>query len=259
MLRSSLLGLFILVGLAFTNVSQSNAQTGKDESMTVQEFKGYLAQTHRDLSMAKQEELTWLKPGTGSFGEIVYKTGTSVFILNGYLILIGFIFLFTILLFFTPIGMIFGGALHNILGSLLGNSGFGACLKKISQHKKEKKHGARGPFATWMIHDFIPHYKNNVTAVAFIGTAFLIANIGFRGIKFMVAHQPTMIILAIMIEVSVLVLLGVTTWYEPEDEDEEGDGKPLPGKQLTLAEVQSKLKALEDDLAASVNKEAGMR
>src|SRR5512133_1567490 len=67
MLRSSLLGLFILVGLAFTNVSQSSAQTGKDESMTVQEFKGYLAQTHRDLSMAKQEELTMLKPGSGSF------------------------------------------------------------------------------------------------------------------------------------------------------------------------------------------------
>jgi hypothetical protein len=83
--------------------------------------------------------------------------------------------------------------------------------------------------------------------------------IGLRGIKFMVASQPNLIILAIVIEVSVLTLLAVTTWYEPEKDKEEGEGIPLPGKQLTLSEVQAKLKALEDDLAASVSKEAGLR
>ncbi len=260
MLRSSLLCLIMLVSFATLLPQKSHAEVGKAESMTLQEFKNFLATSNRDLSMATQEELTMLRPGTGTFGEIVYKTGMSVFILNGYLILIGLTFLLIILLFFSPVGMIFGGALHAVVGSLMGGSSFGKCLKKLSENKKNKvKGGDHGPFAMWMINDFIPHYKNNVTAVAFLGTAFLIANIGFRGIKFMVAHQPTMIILAILIEVSVLVLLAVTQWYEPEPADEDEDGKALPGKQLSLSEVQAKLKALEEDLANTVQKEVNLR
>ena len=75
----------------------------------------------------------------------------------------------------------------------------------------------------------------------------------------MTAHQPDLIVIAIVVEITVLLLLGLTTWYEKEEEEEAGAGAGMPGKQLTLAEVERRLDALKDELEASVRTETGMR
>jgi hypothetical protein len=78
-------------------------------------------------------------------------------------------------------------------------------------------------------------------------------------VKFMTAHQPDLIVIAIIVEITVLLLLGMTTWYEKEEKEEEGQGQGLPGKQLSLAEVERKLDALKTELENSVRTETGLR
>jgi hypothetical protein len=75
----------------------------------------------------------------------------------------------------------------------------------------------------------------------------------------MVAHQPDFIVIAIVVEITVLCLLGLTTWYEKEEEVEEGVGAGIAGKQLTLREVNEKLDALKHELESSVDSEMGLR
>jgi hypothetical protein len=75
----------------------------------------------------------------------------------------------------------------------------------------------------------------------------------------MTAHQPDLIVIAIVVEITVLLLLGLTTWYEKEEEEDAGVGAGMPGKQLSVAEVQKRLDALKDELEASVRAESGMR
>jgi hypothetical protein len=170
-----------------------------------------------------------------------------------------------IFFFFTPIGLfLFRGSMHAFLGTILKATGisvqYGESLAKKPKYWLQKEKSVRRGFMMYMHNDFIPEYKNNITAIAFIGTAFLILNIGLRGVKFMTAHQPDMIILALLVEITVLTLLGLTTWYEKEEKEEDhGAGAGLPGKQLSLAEVERKLDALKQELEASVRTESGLR
>ncbi|MDH7516572.1 MAG: hypothetical protein QHI48_11945 [Bacteroidota bacterium] len=239
----------------------------REEMMTLDQYKAFLENEGkgRTVSQATAEELQKLLPG-GSWGEYVFKMGISTFILNLWVIFIlAVISLFTITMFFTPLGLFFfRGNLHAFFGSLLKATGisrrFGDHLITKPKYWLNKEGGrVRQAFAMYMHNEFIPLYKNNITAIAFIGTAFLIFSIGLRGIKFVIAHQPGLIIYAIIVEVTVLLLLGLTTWYEKEEEEEGAGEKGFPGKQLTLAEVEAKLDALKQELEASVRGEHGMR
>ena len=261
---------FVLLGALLLPLSSGFAQT-KEEMRTLEQYKAFLRQEgrQRDLSQATHEELAQLIPG-GPLTERVLKIGTSTFILNLLVIysVAGFSLL-VILMFFTPLGLwLFRGNLHAFIGAILkstgisgGNSGFGAHLMKKPKEalQKHKGDGTRMAFAFYMHNDFIRNYKNNITAIAFIGTAFLILNIGLRGVKFMVAHQPDLIIIAILVEITVLCLLGLTTWYEKEETEEAGEGDGMPGKQLTLADVERRLDALKQELEESVTSETGLR
>jgi hypothetical protein len=51
----------------------------------------------------------------------------------------------------------------------------------------------------------------------------------------------------------------MTTWYEKEEEEEAGAGAGMPGKQLSLVDVERKLDALKQELEASVRTESGLR
>ena len=97
--------------------------------------------------------------------------------------------------------------------------------------------------------------ENNVTAVAFMGTAFLIAMIGLRGIKFFVAHQPDWIMYALIVEITVLLLLGLTQWYESDEEGTEPEGIGKGGRELSLREVEEKLDMLKREFEESVRLE----
>ena len=251
------------------------AQSSKEEMMTLDQYKAFLKDEgkQRGLSEAKAEELEKLLPG-GGLTERVVKIGISTFILNLAMIYtVAIVSMSVIVLFFTPFGLfLFRGNLHAFVGSILkatglsknisdnpNNLGFGDHLITWPKKCLQESHGrVRKAFAMYMHNNFIPQYKNNIPAVAFIGTAFLILNIGLRGVKFMVAHQPDLIIIAILVEITVLCLLGLTTWYEKEEDETEGDGTRVPGTELTWSEVKAKLDALEHDLEESAHKSRGM-
>ncbi len=244
-----------------------------DDMMTLEQMKMKLRDEGkgRDLSQLTHPELEMIKPSEGGLignlfnTQYVMKIGNSTFIMNMLAIaLIIIIAGFVVLFFFTPIGLfLFRGSLHAFVGALLKASGvskkFGDHLMKEPKKWLQKEKSVRQAFALYMHNEFIPEYKNNITAIAFIGTAFLILNIGLRGVKFMTAHQPDLIVIAIIVEITVLLLLGMTTWYEKEEEEEAGAGAGMPGKQLSLADVERRLDALKQELEASVRTETGLR
>lgn len=70
----------------------------------------------------------------------------------------------------------------------------------------------------YMAHHFTEKYANNVTGLAYGGAAILIIAIGIRGLKFIPAQQPSIILLAIFLEFSMLSLLAITLIYTEEEE-----------------------------------------
>lgn len=263
--RHLVLMAFVLLGALLLPTAAGMAQS-KEEMMTLEQYKAFLRQEgkQRGLSEATHEELAKLIPG-GPLSERVVKIGIATFILNLAVIysVAGFSLLL-IVMFFTPVGLaLFRGNLHSFIGAILKATGFskrfGEHLMTKPKYWLAKEKSVRDAFALYMHNDFIKNYKNNITAIAFIGTAFLILNIGLRGVKFMVAHQPDLIIIAIIVEITVLCLLGLTTWYEKEEEEPEGAGAGMPGKQLTLADVERRLDALKKELEDSVTTESGLR
>jgi hypothetical protein len=70
----------------------------------------------------------------------------------------------------------------------------------------------------YMAHHFTEKYSNNVTGLAYGGAAILIIAIGIRGLKFIPAQQPSLILLAIFLEFSMLSLLAITLIYTEEEE-----------------------------------------
>lgn len=268
--RHLLLGALLVALVAAFSAPVAQAQE-TETMMTLDQMQIKLRDEGRNLSQLTHEELKLIKESEGGyFGnmfntEFVMKIGISTFIMNMAAVSIVILFgAFVVIFFFTPIGLfLFRGSLHAFVGAILKATGIS---KKMGDHlmthpKKwlQKEKSVRQAFALYMHNEFIPEYKNNITAIAFIGTAFLILNIGLRGVKFMTAHQPDLIIIAIIVEITVLLLLGMTTWYEKEEEEEAGAGAGFPNKQLSLKDVESKLDALKAELEATVRGESGLR
>lgn len=270
-IRHTVLGILLIAFVAAFTAPTVYAQA--DEQVTLEQMKMKLRDEGkgRDLSQLTHQELETIKPSDGGLFanlfnfEYVMKKGTATFII-GMPILTVVILLaaFVVIFFFTPVGLgLFRGGLHSAIGTLLIatkiSDKFGNQLVKEPKAELRKEKAARPAFANYMHNHFIKEYKNNITAVAFVGTAFLILNIGLRGVKFMTAHEPTMIILAIVVEITVLLLLGMTTWYEKEVDEEAGQpAGNLRNKELTLEEVNKRIDALKDELNASVRGESDM-
>ncbi len=73
-------------------------------------------------------------------------------------------------------------------------------------------------FRLFMVHYFSHQFANNVTGLAYGGAAILIIAIGIRGLKFIPAAKPSMIMGALFIEFSLLLLMAVTLFYTEEEE-----------------------------------------
>jgi hypothetical protein len=73
------------------------------------------------------------------------------------------------------------------------------------------------PFARWMIAEITLNYENNVYAMAYWGAAILIVLIGFRGVKIIPKDQPTLVLVGLWLEMTVLFLLGMVLFYKPEE------------------------------------------
>ncbi len=258
----SALIILLIVGAGLTH--EAVAAKYKQPTTDIYTLLKKLKSEGRNLSMATPAELEDLKTG-GPLTMNVVKIGRSTFIINWVPVIVLLVVgLFTIVFFFTPIGLFLTrGKLSTAVGNLLITLGISRELGEslLHQEKWYKKEGSiREGFKRYMHEEFIKKYKNNITAIAFMGTAFLIAMIGLRGIKFFVAHQPDWIMYAIVVEVTVLLLLGFTTWYESEETGPDLEGFPgvNRGKELSLAEVQAKLDQLKQELeeASRLEREA---
>ncbi|MBL7976415.1 MAG: hypothetical protein JNJ85_15965, partial [Candidatus Kapabacteria bacterium] len=70
----------------------------------------------------------------------------------------------------------------------------------------------------YMAHHFTERYSNNVTGFAYGGAALLIIAVGIRGLKFIPAARPSLILFAILLEFSMLALLAFVLFYTEEEE-----------------------------------------
>ena len=211
----------------------------------------------RGLSEATPRELQLLLPSDGGLlanlwnPQYVTRIGSSTFLIDLRLVtlVLGYSACI-VLLFFTPLGFaLFRGHLHGLAGRFLLVTSIapelGRHLMREPRKWLSRTGSARAGFSAYMREDFIPLYRNNVTALAFLGTAFLILVIGLRGIKFLVAHQPDLIIIAIIVELTVLCLLGMTTWYERARVDEGFAQAPVPAAgDLEFSDVRDRLLSL---------------
>ena len=162
------------------------------------------------------------------------------------------------LLFFTPLGFtLFRAAPHRMIGRVLLILGmgveFGEMLVHGTRKHLERESSASRAYRAFMMKDFLPLYKQRITAVAFLGTAFLILVIGLRGVKFIAPHRPDLVLLAIVVEVTVLGMLGLSTWYELPDESPAtgpaSDTVRLPnGEYVTKEYILDALHRVIDDL-----------
>lgn len=75
-----------------------------------------------------------------------------------------------------------------------------------------------GGLRLYMAHHFTEKYSNNVTGLAYFGAAILIVIIGIRGLKFIPATKPSLILAAISLEGSLLALLAFGLVYTGEEE-----------------------------------------
>ena len=71
---------------------------------------------------------------------------------------------------------------------------------------------------TYMIFHFVEEYSNKVQGAAYGGAAFLIIVVGIRGLKFIPATKPSLILFALGVEFSMLALLAVTMIFTEEEE-----------------------------------------
>ncbi len=70
----------------------------------------------------------------------------------------------------------------------------------------------------YMSHHFAEKYQNLVTGLAYGGAGFLIVAVGIRGLKFIPADKPSFILLAIVLEFSMLMLMAFTLIYTEGEE-----------------------------------------
>ena len=70
----------------------------------------------------------------------------------------------------------------------------------------------------YMSHHFTEGYSNTVTGLAYFGAAILIIIIGIRGLKFIPATRPSLILGAIFLEGAMLALMAFTLLYTQEEE-----------------------------------------
>ncbi len=73
-------------------------------------------------------------------------------------------------------------------------------------------------FRLYMSHHFCEKYANMVTGLAYGGAAFLIVAVGIRGLKFIPADKPSFILLAIILEFSMLTLMAISLMYTEGEE-----------------------------------------
>jgi len=157
-----------------------------------------------------------------------------------------------------------GGLLYEIgIFFSLGYPSLGETLKRLNAwhdseqiERLEKEYKGdpedlknKRPFARWMISEITYQYENNAQAMAYVGAAILIALIGLRGIKFIPKNEPTAILLALELEFSLLLLLGMVIFFKPEERKRHGGEEKKNGVN-GVEELREAVKKIEEKYKA---------
>ena len=114
-----------------------------------------------------------------------------------------------------------------------------------SVHGDAKELEGKHPFSQWMIAEVVSKYENNVQAFAYWGAAILILVIGLRGIQFLTKDDSSVIMMSLLLEFSLIGLLGFLIFFKPEPSSlpVEGNGRI---DDTTLQALKEDLKALQN-------------
>ncbi len=97
----------------------------------------------------------------------------------------------------------------------------------------------------YMAHHFTERYANNVTGFAYGGAAILIIVVGIRGLKFIPANRPSVMLMAILLEFTLLALMAISLFYT---EEEERMDKMLKKMEDSGKSQLSSLKGMAEDM-----------
>jgi hypothetical protein len=121
---------------------------------------------------------------------------------------------------------LFGGFIAGVCisGFLSPKSGFvSAHYQSLIAHFGEEQSDVSsgvGKVSYFMRRYFSHRYTNDVNGFAYMGAALLIVIIGLRGLKIIPSLQPTPVIFAISLEFCLLMILGITMYFTPEDNED---------------------------------------
>lgn len=126
---------------------------------------------------------------------------------------------------------------------------------------KERDLMDRHPFSQWMVAEMVRNYENNVQGIAYLGAAALIFVIGLRGIEVLTREDAAFIIPALLLEFTLIGVLGLMMFYKPEEE-KHGIGDltlitELEKVKRDLAEKDTTLRTLRADVDAAIHRLQG--
>ena len=119
-------------------------------------------------------------------------------------------------------------------------------------------HEPNTSFGRYMAYNFIPKHANKVNGLVYFGASILIIVVGLRGLgslagkvsvipQFLIGHDgkidPTWVLTALLIEFSMLLLLGFVTFFTPS---ENGVKKQSGGGQIDTSEMKHNIRELKD-------------
>jgi hypothetical protein len=129
------------------------------------------------------------------------------------------------------------GRIVGLFGLFIPNTPIGKSMLKLREwHNPEKREALfkaygknherdlmeKHPFSQWMVAEMVRNYENNVQGIAYLGAAVLIFVIGLRGIQVLTKDDSVVIILALLLEFTLIGVLGLMLFYKPEDDKHGG-------------------------------------
>ncbi len=89
-------------------------------------------------------------------------------------------------------------------------------------------------FSMYMRFYFTVIYSNGVLGFVYIGAAVLIIIIGLRGLKFIPAAQPSLVLFALGLEFSLLIIYAFTLMYARQEDETDQDRTLSAGRNLLM-------------------------
>lgn len=143
----------------------------------------------------------------------------------------------------------------------------------MTARKREPLHQPRTAVGKFMAYKFIPKYANKVMGIVYLGAAILIIIVGLRGLgslagtvgiipSFLIGPDnkidPYWVMFALLLEFSMLLILGIVTFYTPseyidiihsdeEDSEIKGSARDLKNELRELKDfADEELRVVED-------------